>query len=283
MVQVEVFCPACSKNGKIEVSEETIRQNTRGVAAVNVMQDIVCKHSFVVYIDKNLAVRDCFITDFTIELPQIEIEERVEGVEIPSTDEIDLLIISINLNALTIAFIIRGILQKKKILLLTDIEILTNYMLNLMMFIFTNYFDYDILILNREDYKKTKKLYKNHLILEDKKVISDKSKILAPDKIKIETSIVEKFLSEGQHETSLIILKNEIQKIHDIAEYLMEIITNFRGKDNVGKKELIAELQKTKGIKITFAYLNFILEILKSYFDFDLSSISDYFFPAFGI
>ena len=154
MVSVEVFCPGCSKNGTIEVSEETIRQNTRGVAAVNVMQDLICKHSFVVYIDKNLAVRDCFITDFTIELPQIEIEERAEGVEIPPTDEIDLLIISINLNALTIAFIIRGILQKKKILLLTDIEILTTYLLNLMMFIFTNYFDYDILILNRNDYKK---------------------------------------------------------------------------------------------------------------------------------
>lgn len=283
MVGVEVFCPGCNKNGTIEVSEETIRENSRGVAAVNVMQDIVCKHSFVVYIDKNLAVRDCFITDFTIELPQIEIEERVEGVEIPGTDEIDLLIISINLNALTIAFMIRGILQKKKILLLTDIEILTNYMLNLFMFIFTSYFDYDILILTREDYKKNKKHYKNHLILEDKKIISDKSKILAPDKIKIETSIVEKFLSEGQHETSLIILKNEIQKIYDIASYLMEIITNFKGKENVGKKELIAELQKTKGIKITFAYLNFILEIIKSYFDFDLSSISDYFFPAFGI
>ena len=283
MVSVEVFCPSCSKNGRIEVSEEAIKQNSRGVATVNVVNDLICKHSFVVYIDKNLAVRDCFITDFTIELPHVEIEEKTEGIEIPGTDEIDLLIISINLNALTIAFIIRGILQKKKILLLTDIEILTNYMLNLMMFIFTNYFDYDILILNREDYKKAKKQYKNHLILEDKKVISDKSKILAPDKIKIETSIVEKFLSEGQHETSLIILKNEIQKIHDIAEYLMEIITNFKGKENVGKKELIAELQKTKGIKITFAYLNFILEVIKNYFNFDLSSISDYFFPAFGI
>jgi hypothetical protein len=283
MVSVEVFCPACSKMGIIEVSEETIRQNTRGVAAVNVLQDIVCKHSFVVYIDKNLAVRDCFITDFTIELPQIEMEEKPEGVEIPSTDEIDLLIISINLNALTIAYIIRGILQKKKILLLTDIEILTNYILNLMMFIFTNYFDYDILILNRSDYKKNKKFYKNHLILEDKKIVKDKSKILAPDKMRIETSIVEKFLSEGQHETSLIILKNEIQKIHDISQYLMEIITKFKGKENVGKKELIGELQKTKKIKITFAYLNFILEILKNYYNFDLSSISDYFFPAFGI
>jgi len=283
MVSVEVFCPGCSKMGIIEVDEETIKQNTRGVAAINVLQDIVCKHSFVVYIDKNLAVRDCFITDFTIELPQIEMEERVEGVEIPGTDEIDLLIISINLNALTIAYIIRGILQKKKILLLTDIEILTNYILNLMMFIFTNYFDYDILILNRNDYKKNKKFYKNHLILEDKKIVSDKSKILTPDKMKIETSIVEKFLSEGQHETSLIILKNEIQKIHDISQYLMEIITDFKGKENVGKKELIAELQKTKKIKITFAYLNFILEILKNYYNFDLSSISDYFFPAFGI
>ena len=283
MVSVEVFCPECSRSGTIEVSEETIKNNARGVAAVNVIQDIVCKHSFVVYIDKNLAVRDCFITDFTIELPQIEIEERTEGVDIPSTDQIDLLIISINLNALTIAYIIRGILQKKKILLITDIEILINYILNLMKFIFSNYFEYDLTICNRVNYKKTKKQFKNHLILEDKKIINDKSKVLAQDKIKIETSIVEKFLSEGEHKTSLIILKNEIQKIHDISQYLMEIIDNFKGKENVGKKELIAELQKIRGIKITFAYLNFILEILKNYYNFDLSSISDYFFPAFGI
>ena len=114
MVKVEVFCPACSRNGIIEVNEETIRQSTRGVAAVNVIKDLFCKHSFVVYIDKNLAVRDCFITDFTIELPQVQIKEGIEAPEIPSTDEIDLLIISINLNALTLAFIIRSILLKKK-------------------------------------------------------------------------------------------------------------------------------------------------------------------------
>ena len=283
MVIVEVFCPACSKNGKIEVNEEVIKKNTRGVAAVNVINDLVFSHSFVVYIDKNLAVRDCFITDFTIELPQIQIKEEPGGREIPSTEKIDLLLISINIPALTLAFIIRGILLKKKILLLTDMDILNDYMQNLLNFICMGYFEFDFAIFNREHYKKNKKQYKNHLILEDKKVISDKSKILAPDKIKIESSIVGKFLAEGTHETSLIILKNEIQKIHDISHYLMDIINKFKGKENVGKKELIAELQKTEGIKITFAYLNFILEILKNNFDFDLSSISDYFFPAFGI
>ena len=74
-----------------------------------------------------------------------------------------------------------------------------------MKFIFSSYFEYKLIILDRDNYKKTKQQYKNHLILEDKKIIRDKNKVLAQDKIKIETSIVEKFLAEGEHKTSLII------------------------------------------------------------------------------
>ena len=35
--------------------------------------------------------------------------------------------------------------------------------------------------------------------------------------------------------------------------------------------------------QIAFSYLEFLLDIIKNYFQHDLSKVSDYYFPAFGI
>ncbi|GAH18324.1 unnamed protein product, partial [marine sediment metagenome] len=79
-----------SKIGKLEVEENIIKQSKRGIAAINVSEDFLCKHSFIAYIDKGFNVRDCFITDFKVELPRIELEQVVEN-NVPNKEIVDVI------------------------------------------------------------------------------------------------------------------------------------------------------------------------------------------------
>jgi len=107
--------------------------------------------------------------------------------------------------------------------------------------------------------------------------------MLEPKKIKIERTIVQKFYAEYSPKSSLIILKNEIQKVYELSKHIMHLMETHNGEEKIGKKKLIDNLREQKKIKISFSYLEFLLDILKNYFDYDLSVLSDYYFPAFGI
>lgn len=282
MVKVEIRCPACSKVGYIEIEDKIINQSSRGVTAINVSNDQMCSHSFVAYIDKNMDVRDCFITDFQIELPTME-TEKIEEKEIPDHDVIDVDILKINLSALQLSSILRGCFFKLPVLIHHNEDFLFSHVQNLFKFIFQNSFDYEILIENSSEYKNNKKKYKNYLILEGNKILKDKNKILDPKKTKIERSIIQKFYAEYNAKSSLIILKNEIQVSYELSKQIMDIIKTYDGEEKLGKKKLIDKLVEIRDIKIDFAYLEFLLDIIKNYFQFDLSVLSDYYFPAFGI
>ena len=114
MAKVEIRCPSCNKRGNIEIAEDIINQSARGVTAINIPQDQICTHSFVAYIDKNLAVRDCFMADFQLELPQMEIEQPAEK-EIPDASVADVDLIKINVPALTLTYFIRASLLNRNI------------------------------------------------------------------------------------------------------------------------------------------------------------------------
>lgn len=283
MVRIEIRCPSCSNRGYVEIAEEIINKSARGVTAINIAKDQMCAHSFVAYIDKNLAVRDCFITDFQLELPQMETTQKIEEKEIPSSEIVDVDLIKMNLSALTLANMIRASVFKKSVLIVSDQGFLKDHLFNFMKFIFQNSFEFDITAEKSEIYKKNKKIFKDYVVLDEKEVINDKDKILDPKKVKIERTIVQKFLAEYDTKSSLIIIKNEIQKSFELSKEIMALIENYKGQEKLGKKKLIDELSEKKGIKISFSYLEFLLDIIKNYFKFDLSTLSDYYFPAFGI
>ena len=91
------------------------------------------------------------------------------------------------------------------------------------------------------------------------------------------------FNGEYDPKSSLILLKNEIQKAFELTNKIKDLIENYSGEEKLGKKKLIDQLYETKGIKIPFSYLEFLLDVIKYYFSYDLSVLSDYYFPAFGI
>ncbi|MFX1381086.1 MAG: hypothetical protein ACFFBP_01470, partial [Promethearchaeota archaeon] len=83
MVDVEVRCPSCKKVGKIDVQENVILNSQRGITTICVEQSLICNHSFVAYIDTNLDVRDYILSDFTVELPELQKDQKGEYLFIP--------------------------------------------------------------------------------------------------------------------------------------------------------------------------------------------------------
>ena len=254
MVKCEIRCPACAKVGHVEIEENIISQSVRGITAVNVAEFLICEHSCVAYIDKNLAVRDCFIADFQIELPQIESEQKIEKVDVPDSEVIDIYLISININALWLTFILRGCFYRKKILILNDLKVLNDHLKNLFKFIFQNTFEIDISLETKILYKKNKKLFKDHIVIDNNKVVNDKKQIMKPKLIKIERSIVQSFLAEPDPKSSLIIIKNEFAKDKK-SFFLQDLINHFKTIHNS---------------KISPIYAKFLIGIVENYFGIDV-------------
>lgn len=283
MVQVEIRCPACDKRGKIDIEADVINQSSRGITAINIARDQICGHSFVAYVDKNMDIRDCFLTDFQIELPSMESKDVVEERDIPDRDIVDIDLLKLNIHALQLASLLRGFFFKQQVVFVYDQDFLYKHIQNFFKFVFRNSFDYDLILLNQEDYKKNKKKYKKSLVLGVNKIWVDKQKILDPKKIKVERNIVQKFYGEYGQKSSLIIMKNEIQKAHELSKQIIHLMETYDGEEKLGKKKLIDYLAQNEGIKISFSYLEFLLDIVKNNFNFDMSVLSDYYFPAFGI
>lgn len=267
MAKVEVICPSCSKLGKIEVSEELLKNVTRGLLAINISGKNICSHSFIVYVDKNLVIRDYFIVDFHIELPKLIQEEEIEVEKTLPADIINIAYIKFNLPAPLITHVLRSIFLKKKILLISDQVFSYNHTLNFFKNITQNSFNIEISIGTKEQYIDNEKNYQNHMVFEGTKIIRNVNKIIEPKKLKVEKQLVNNFLTEPDLTTSLIILRNNIQKIYEISLLIVEYIKKQKKGKKLYSMNIIKYLEKVHNLKISVQYLNFLTDVLINYFD----------------
>lgn len=277
-VKVEIRCPVCSKKGEIWVEKNFILESKRGVSAINVSQDLVCEHSFVAYIDKNLDVRDCFICDFKVQIPEIGFKEVKIDEEIDK--DLDLDIIKLNIVPSLMINIISGIIFKKNIVLLSDQEFLNVYFKKFFRYIIADTFKTELVIIKRADYKNDKKKYKDYIVFEGTKIIQDKTKFIKNRKLKIESTIAQKFYSEIDPYTSLIIIKNEVQKVYKLAEQIIEFNDSLEENQDFTTKKIFDHFFSIYQVKMPNDYLQFIIEIAETYFNAELkrpSTIADYF------
>ena len=79
MAKLEIRCPVCAKWDNIEILDDATKNVKKGLLAVNIAAGMICDHSFIAYVDKNLIVRDCFIADFKIEAPEVEISQKEDN------------------------------------------------------------------------------------------------------------------------------------------------------------------------------------------------------------
>jgi len=138
MAKIEVRCPICSKWDNIEISDDATKNVSKGLLAINIAPGMICEHSFIAYVDKNLIVRDCLVADFKIELPESEVIEDTEENITPETDTIKFDLIKLNIPDMLMTYIFKTIFVGEKTLILSDHEFLYNHLMNFFKYIMQN-------------------------------------------------------------------------------------------------------------------------------------------------
>ncbi len=277
MVQILIRCPACKENGFIEVEENAMKNVTRGLLAVNIETNTICEHSFIVYLDKNLKLRDYFMADFKIRIPKVASIEKKKEIKIPGSEIIDLDLIKINMPAILITYIIKSILFKKKVIILSDESFLYTHIINFFNYITQDSFEIDISLISKEEYNQNKKLFKNDMVFEGSKVVNNVDKIVDPKKLKVEKKIVQHFMAESEPSTSLILLKNEFHKTYILSKTIVDFIKSHKGAEKLNAAKILEFLEKTHDIKVDTPYLNYLFEIVNLYFEIEVPTLYDSF------
>ena len=264
MKKLEVRCPSCSSRGYIEISEEEVEKAARGVFAVNISEGIVCDHSFVAYIDKNLSVRDTFMADFQLELPEISSPQADEPEIPPQLESIDLGLIKLNLTASLLVNTIRAIFFRRKVLVLTDQTFMIDKIHDFFDYITKNSFEASLQVESEERYQLES--YKDSIVLKSNLILQDNDNILNPKKISYERSLVRKFIEEYEPIASINYLHNGILKTYELCETIVERVSNLKKKEKLISREVIEEIAKVNNVKIQLPYLDFLYEIVENYF-----------------
>jgi len=272
MVKLEVRCPICSKRGNIEVSEEEVKNSTRGLFAVNIPEDVICLHSFIAYVDKNLTIRDTYTADFQIELPVFESKEG-EGMDTSITEVIDVSLIKLNLTGSNLAYIFRAMIYKNNIAIISDQDFLFDK--------FTQFFDYitqdsynlNIEFISQKNYKKEN--FNDFVVLKGSEVLNDPEKLFNKKKLDVEKTIAQRFITEYEPTSSLIILKNELKKTYELSNSIIKIIQKLKKGKKVYSRQIIEDLEKSHNVKISMPYLDFLYEIVENYFNVEIPKSSN--------
>ncbi len=272
MKKIEVRCPSCAGRGFIEVSENEVEKAKRGVFAINVSEGIICDHSFVAYIDKNFTVRDTFMTDFQLELPEKIPKKSIEPKDSAQHDSINVSLIKFNLLASLIAYIIRAILHKRKIVLIFDQPFMLDDVRRFFDYITRKSFKNELIVISEDQYNSES--YNDYIVFNSKDVIKDEDGIINIKKLGVERALVQKFIEEYEPIPSLISLQNGLQKVYELSETIADIVKGLKKKEEIYSKKIIKDLSKIHNVKIKLTYLAFLIEIVENYFQVEVPKSS---------
>ena len=263
MMNIKIKCPICSKSGVIELSnKEIVRNNERGITSIMISQNKICSHSFLVYIDNNQTVRDYVVPDYTIDIPEMDISSVDYDIDL----SFDLDIIKINLLPNLLISILKAILNKADILIVSDQFHLNDHYQHFFESVFKGMFKHNLSFLPSLEYNRKKKDYKNHLIIEGYKITNKKRNIKDAPNI-IETKIVQRFFQEYDHLNSIIILKNEITKLYLLSKRVSEYISE---KPKMDLYNLLTRVENEFKMKLPRHYWELILDICENYFNISI-------------
>jgi len=271
MAKIEVRCPVCSNWDNIEISDDATKNVAKGLLAVNITAGMICEHTFIAYVDKNLIVRDCLIADFKIEAPEVSTSEGAENI-IPEAESINHDLIKLNIPELLMASVFKAIFLGKGVIFISDDQFLADHIIYFFKYAMQNLFENDIIAISKIDYKNNQKNYENYIVFEKREVIQDKDKSIDPKKLEIEKSIAKKFLGEYDLITGLIILRNEVQKTFEYSKTLVDFITNSEKKAWTSKI-LIDHINEVHNERIQMNYLTFLYDIVNHYFKVEVPKI----------
>jgi hypothetical protein len=204
--------------------------------------------------------------------------EKFKESKIPAKDIVDIDLIKLNMTALLLTHILKSVFSKQKIILILDYEFLFEHIHNFFDYVAHDTFDVHITIIKESDYNKNKKQYKDYMVLKGNEILKNANKLINPKKLAVEKHIVSKFLTEQELGYSYIILKNEIQKAHELSNSIVEFVEEKASKnEKVNILEASANIEHKYSIKISPMYLSFLNEIVKNYFGITVPSASQSF------
>jgi hypothetical protein len=269
MAKIEIRCPVCTKWENIEISDDVTANSTKGLLAVNIEAGMICEHTFVAYVDRNLIVRDCLIADFEIEVSSSpETEDSIANV----AESINHDLIRLNIPEILMASIFKAIFSGKNVIIISDDQFIASHSIHFFKYAMQNLFYTDIITMSKVEFKNRNNQYENHIVFDKIEVIQDRYNLVDPKKILIERSIARKFLEEYDLVTGLIILRNEIQKAFEFSKTLLEFIKDADEKV-LTSKILINHIKEVYNEKIQMNYLTFLCSILRNYFKVVLPNI----------
>ncbi|MBD3255028.1 MAG: hypothetical protein GF383_08035 [Candidatus Lokiarchaeota archaeon] len=274
MSKVQIRCPICSKSQDVDISDADLKNVSRGLLAINITTGAICDHSFIAYVDKNRKVRDYFTADFQIGLPEMTSKEEVASEQIPSSAQINLDVVKSNITALLLSYIINSILNGKEILLIVENPEIEPKITEFLKFITQKSFNFKLKALTLDEYKSDKKKYKKWMVFNGNEIINNADKSIDAKKLKVEKMLVSKFMNEPESNYGAVVLKNEVKKIFMFCELIMKVIDTNKDK-TLNSKFLIDNLEEAYNIKVDINFLNFIIDSIEHYFNYEVPKIDN--------
>ncbi len=265
-MSVRLRCPYCSKQGKIEISEESHKNMIRGVLTVNVAKGTICEHSFIAYVDKNYQVRDYFTPDFQLELSEESQKEEIKKI-IPYKEKLNVDLIKLNFPPALLAYSLRLIFFKKNLILVLKESFLKDHFRAFYEFITQHSFEFNFTFLDTNEYKERFSEFKECMVIKDNELLVNNGAMENQNKVDVENDMIRPFFDENDPNVSLIFLENEMQKVYEFAKKLRELIEQTENKDNLTTKKMGKFLKVETHEKISERYLDLILDIVEHYFE----------------
>ena len=186
--------------------------------------------------------------------------------------QFDIDIIKLNLLPTLLVNIVKGIFYGKEIIIISKQDFINMNFMNFFASIFTDSFDWEITFLpDNKDYRKNIKDQKGYLVLDGNKVIADQEKIINPKQMKIEKAIVNKFYMELDSESAIILFRNEIDKVQKICYEIIEFNGSLKEDEELISKDVLDHLKQIYNVEMPLPYLNFLFDVVESYFDVKLN------------
>lgn len=266
---VQVRCPYCSSKGYISVSEDEVNNAKKGLLTVNVSS--ICVHTFFVYVDKNLNIRDYFKADFHLENPKTNKNEELKNKEFSKKDLLEFDLIKENVNSLLLSYAIKSIVLKKKVLIIIKKSYFKELILNFFHYLTQDAFNIDISLLSKEQYTNEKEKYQNYMVLEQREILNNVDNLIDPNDSMIEKQMVRAFLFEPNLIESLNNLKSEILQFYNLSKSITEFINHTNERNEITSQMVLQHLKKITKKEISSDLFHLLLEIAQNYFAVDLA------------
>jgi hypothetical protein len=249
--KIRVICPVCQKNNSLLVPKANILNSGKGLTTVFVHSNLVCEHSFQIFIDKNGKIRGHETPDF--ELKFIPTEEELPKP--PEQEEVSfgiMLVIRAIFGEDTLLKCLRCALNKQDIICITESEIILKQFQPYFNKIFGMYTP-KIEVVTLAEYNKNLRSQvfgskkRNHFVFNTDLSVIIKHPFGKDKEVNfdLELSLLNLVNTKMQKDSEIItILQQQIEKIFETAHDIIDLVNHRKIKN---RKELGKKIQKLIG------------------------------------